>query len=336
MKSMIVGSASGTFVHRSENLRNEPAHWVDSARISAPRYVSGRLRRRPTTAAENAVMTSSVSVVVDMSAVSGASRMPASAASEHPRAHATLESSVDRAPPRAASSRLSTTARIATPMRVRNSRMRRPMASATATTMVMNRCHVSRTSPMWKPRPAKSAGIVCASCWFQIMFARPINANMRPTVTMSWTTSCLPCRCRMIVRSSSDPEQRGEHEHAQRERDRLGNTALDRELPVDVREEHADRALGEVEHPRRRVDDDEATCRHGDDARHRKGDDDPVREARPVDRITGPRRLAHEDDERDRPRPHQQVRPPLRQPRAPSRRLRRARVSRDIPPPGRS
>ncbi len=90
-------------------------------------------------------MMSRVSTVVDMSAVSGAIRIPASAASEQPRAHAKLDSTVERAPPSAASSRLSTTARMATPMRVRNSRIRRPIANATATMMVMKRCHVSST-----------------------------------------------------------------------------------------------------------------------------------------------------------------------------------------------
>ena len=205
MKSMIVGNASGTLVQRSENLRNEPIHCVASARISAPRYVNGRLRNRPTTAAANAVMIRNVSVVVDMSAVSGASRMPASAASEQPSAHAKLESTDDRAPPSAARSRLSTTARIAIPMRVRNNKMRRPIASATATMIVMKRCHVSSTSPMWKPFPSKSCGIECAVFWFQIMFAIPINANNRPTVTMSCTTRGLPCRWRMIARSSPIP-----------------------------------------------------------------------------------------------------------------------------------
>ena len=119
-------------------------HCMASARISAPRYVSGRLRSRPTTAAANAVMISSVSVpLVDMPASRArAGCRPARRASS--RAPTTkLDSTAERAPPSAASSRLSTTARIAMPSRVRNNRMRRPIASATATTIVMNRCHVS-------------------------------------------------------------------------------------------------------------------------------------------------------------------------------------------------
>ena len=144
-------------------------------------------------------------MVVDMSAVSGAIRIPANAATEQPSAQAKLESTDERAPSSAASSRLSTTARIAMPIRVRTKRMRNPIASATATMIVMNRCQVSNTSPMWNPRPAKSCGIECALFWFQIMFARPTNAKSNPTVTMSCTTSCLPCRWRMIARSSPIP-----------------------------------------------------------------------------------------------------------------------------------
>ncbi len=37
MKSMIVGSALGTFVQRSENLRNDPMYCVANARMIAPR-----------------------------------------------------------------------------------------------------------------------------------------------------------------------------------------------------------------------------------------------------------------------------------------------------------
>ena len=70
------------------------------------------------------------------------------------------------------------------------------------------------------PGPANSCGIECASFWFQIMFARPMNANIRPTVTMSCTTRGLPCRCRMIARSSAMPEQRRDDEHDERQHDR--------------------------------------------------------------------------------------------------------------------
>jgi hypothetical protein len=77
--------------------------------------------------------------------VSGASRMPASAASEQPSPHEKLETISERAPIRLASPRLSTTARIETPSRVRNSRMRNPIASAIASTTVSVLAHVTTT-----------------------------------------------------------------------------------------------------------------------------------------------------------------------------------------------
>ena len=51
---------------------------------------------------------------------------------------------------------------MAMPSRVRNSKMRRPIASATAVTIVAKRCHVSTTSPILNPCPLNSGGSECA------------------------------------------------------------------------------------------------------------------------------------------------------------------------------
>ncbi len=192
--SIAVGIAAGAVAQRPPNSRNVCEYCNARARINAPRYVSGRLRMRPTAAAANDVMISSVSgPLVDMP-VSGASRIPESAASEQPSAHEKLETLDDRAPARLARPRLSTTARIATPRRVRNSRMRRPMARPTASPTVRSRAYVSTTPATWKPFWPNRVGIVWLRFWSQIMLARPMNANMSPTVTRSCTTSSLPWR----------------------------------------------------------------------------------------------------------------------------------------------
>ena len=69
-------------------------------------------------AAANALMISSVSAST-WSPSSGTSRMPEIAAIDDPIAHASIEAASGRAPWRPARLRLSTTARIVTPMRVR-------------------------------------------------------------------------------------------------------------------------------------------------------------------------------------------------------------------------
>ena len=85
-------------------------------------------------------------------------------------------------PLRPASSRLSTTARMATPRRVRESTILSPTASPSPTTMVMNRDHGISVSPMWKPLVPKNRSMWRVSCGSQISPARPMRASMRPTV----------------------------------------------------------------------------------------------------------------------------------------------------------
>ena len=83
----------------------------------APTNTSEKLRSRPKIAAAYALMMSSDSVPAS-SGTSGAMRMPPSAASDEPMAHANIETRCGRAPFRVASGRSSTAARIAMPIRV--------------------------------------------------------------------------------------------------------------------------------------------------------------------------------------------------------------------------
>ena len=86
--------------------------------MSPPANVHGRLRRRPMIAAANVSTMKSVSVST-RSPTFGARRIPAMAAIIEPNAHASAETRPGRTPLSPASSRLSTTARIATPVRLR-------------------------------------------------------------------------------------------------------------------------------------------------------------------------------------------------------------------------
>ena len=86
--------------------------------ISPPTNVHGRLRSRPMIAAANASTMNSVSTSTRRPTL-GASRIPAIAAIDDPSAHASDDTRPGRTPFSAASSRLSTTARMATPVRLR-------------------------------------------------------------------------------------------------------------------------------------------------------------------------------------------------------------------------
>ena len=102
-------------------------------------------------AAAKAFTIRSVSPSMLMS-TSGARRMPARAASDEPIAHASDEARAGFAPCKAASDGLSTTARIARPMRERLRNWRSPTAIATPRTIVMKRCQSTTVSPTWNPR----------------------------------------------------------------------------------------------------------------------------------------------------------------------------------------
>ena len=102
-------------------------------------------------AAAKALTISSVSPSMLIS-TSGARRIPASAASDDPIAHASEDARSGFAPCRAASVGLSTTARIDRPMRERLRNTLRPTAIAIPNAIVMKRCHSTNVSPTWKPR----------------------------------------------------------------------------------------------------------------------------------------------------------------------------------------
>ena len=108
----------------------------------APTTASGRFLSAPNAAAAKAMMTT-LFKVAGSSPSSGAMRMPPSAPIMEPSAHEVDDTTLGRAPLRAASSRLSTTARIAVPIRVRRSKNRMDTAMAIATTNTMSRCQGS-------------------------------------------------------------------------------------------------------------------------------------------------------------------------------------------------
>ena len=121
-----------------------------------PAKVIGRLFSRPMIAAANAARINSVSVCTSRVASSSAKKMPAIAAIDEPSAHENIDTRPGLMPLRPASSRLSTTARMATPRRVRDNTILRPSASPSPTTMVMNRDHGISVSPIWKPLVPKN------------------------------------------------------------------------------------------------------------------------------------------------------------------------------------
>ncbi len=100
----------------------------------APTNVSGRLFSRPTTAAPYAPATKNVSTIGSSGFVLGAMSTPARAASTQPRIQLYRAIDLAGAPFSAARSGLSTTARIAVPVRLRNSSARNAIVTTTATT----------------------------------------------------------------------------------------------------------------------------------------------------------------------------------------------------------
>ena len=149
--STSMGMACGTPDHRPLKSRNVSENAESRPRSRPPAIVRGRLRSRPMIAAANAFTMRSVSPSMLIS-TSGARRMPASAASDEPIAHASDEARAGLAPCNAARVGLSTTARIARPMRERFRNCRRPTAITIPRTIVRKRCQSTTVSPTWKPR----------------------------------------------------------------------------------------------------------------------------------------------------------------------------------------
>ncbi len=117
-KRITAGIAVDAVPHRPPHCRKLRAKLCVTPMISPPTNVHGRLRSRPMIAAANASTMKSVNTSTRNPTL-GASRMPAIAAIDEPRAHANDDTRPGRTPCNAASSRLSTTARIATPVRLR-------------------------------------------------------------------------------------------------------------------------------------------------------------------------------------------------------------------------
>ena len=156
-------------------------------------------------AAANASMISSVSVSIDSVESSSARKMPASAAIDVPSAHENCEVSPGRAPLSAASSRLSTTARIATPRRVRYRSSRIPSASSSPATIVISRYQGRNVCPMLNPSLPKNVPTDRVSPGSQNVAARPIRKSIRPIVTTSCDTNGAVVRRRMKTRSITAP-----------------------------------------------------------------------------------------------------------------------------------
>ena len=161
MNSMMVGMIVGTGVHRPLNRRNVCDHCRASARIDRAEVGQrqaaeatddgGRERRDDEERERPARRHARVGCEQDPG-------QRGQRASERPREARDQRRSALR---RAARPRLSTTARIETPRRVRNNRMRKPMASATATTIVIRRCPGERSRrAMSTPPSPNSCGSV--------------------------------------------------------------------------------------------------------------------------------------------------------------------------------
>ena len=187
---------------------------------------------------------------------------------------------------------------MATPRRVRERMILRPIARPRPTTMVMNRDHGISVSPIWKPLVPKNR-LMCRVSWgSQISPARPMRASMRPTVVTICATRGASAIARMRTRSMIAPMSGAATNTVRMQGDEGLDAPVDLELPEHVREEHADRALGEVEDARRRVGDDQAG---GGDRVHGAvgdADDQPERDRVQRDRVAGPRDPA--DDHRRR------------------------------------
>lgn len=71
--------------------------------------------------------------------------------------------------------------------------------------MVITRCQVMVTVPTLKPLPPNRNGSDRPTVWSQIVLTSPMKPNSSPTVTISCTTSGLPCRWDMTARSRAMP-----------------------------------------------------------------------------------------------------------------------------------
>ena len=118
MNKMIAGMASGAYEKSGPNRRYWPVNALTRPMIMPPANAQGRLLSWAMAAAANAMTMSRVRFSTTMP-VSGAMRMPATPAVMQPRAQEAPLMTFGLVPLSPASVRLSTTARIATPVRER-------------------------------------------------------------------------------------------------------------------------------------------------------------------------------------------------------------------------
>ena len=178
-----MGSAMRKFDAHSHDSGKYPSTYVlASPRNSAPANVSQMLRSRPNIAAAMESNTSNVRTWTSSEPpLIGVMRMPASAASAPPRAHEKAASRSGRPPLSCRSAGLSTTARIATPVRVLVNKRRMPTAMSTPQPRAIASWSVTKT-----PRNLNFA-VLPKNNWsvrgtpgFQIHCASAINPSMMP------------------------------------------------------------------------------------------------------------------------------------------------------------
>ena len=134
--------------------------------------------------------------------------MPAKPANIALRAQANIATRFGRPPLSSVSDRSSTTARIATPMRVRNNNKRNTMATTTAQPKVMILCQLTFIPPMGIVLPSKNLRKASRlPSLGHTVFARPIMKAKRATVTDKRTTSVVPCSPRITIRSVRSPNK---------------------------------------------------------------------------------------------------------------------------------
>ena len=171
----------------------------------APTTAKGRFLSAPNAAAAKAMMTTLLRVA-GSSPNSGAMRIPPKAPNMDPSAHEVDDTRLGRAPLRAANSRLSTTALMAVPIRIRRNRYRMEIAMAMATTNTISRCQGSRDGPRSTPFSIpKRNGTRRAVSASQITPTSASNNTMTATVTMSCTTRVAVLKRRINKMSRNTP-----------------------------------------------------------------------------------------------------------------------------------
>jgi hypothetical protein len=131
---------------------------------------------------------------------------PASDAITDPITHASCDTRSGRAPFSAASSGLSTTARIATPTRLRNRTTRRVAATASVTPRTITWWADTFTSKTRNLVPGKNSATRRVSVPGHTVVAMPYSSTSSPTVTTSDTPVGLPARGRISTFSMTIPK----------------------------------------------------------------------------------------------------------------------------------